>query len=309
MASQDLSFACLLRRSVTLCHTARVVRNRFRRIFDTCQPYVVTSAYGSAAESGRLPFGLTIAPELHFDPLVVASGPFLHTLQRLDQLTFGPVGMPMPRWVFYDCAEVPGGIFGFARPARDIPSWLRDALEVPHDYDGPVPLSMYVAIPMLEPGSWHTYTMCSLNEVAPGAGPANLGLFTEAVGLQAFGIRLAYGTTQWRSYKLGDHAQLGPLDLVTAWTPAHSDPTTLTFTMPVDYKRIETALMADPVRLDLDASQTDSQNTSNEIQWIDCDDHKQLIALQDKIESGRRFQVIGCPVITGSYTRVPIREV
>ncbi len=247
-----------------------------------------------------MPFGLEISPDLYFDPHKVASGPFLHTLQRLDELTFGPVGMPMPRWVFYDCAEVPGGIFGFARPAKQVPLWVRYALEVPDDYDGYVPLSLYVAIPMLEPGSWHTYTWCSLNEVAPGAGPANLALFTQAVGLQAFSINLAYGTTQWRSYKLGDHARFGPLDLVTAWTPAHSDPTTLTFTIPSDPARIESALMKVPPRPERD---------DPTVRWVDCDDHDQLQALQADIESGRRFQIIAGPVITGSYTHVPVREV
>ena len=277
-----------------------MAHDRYRRIIESCQPYLVTSAYGTAAESGRLPFGLEIKPELYFDPHQVASGPFLHTLQRLDELTFGPVGMPMPRWVFYDCAEVPGGIFGFARPASEVPLWVRYALDVPDDYHGPVPLSLYVAIPMLEPGSWHTYTLCSLNEVAPGAGPANLALFTQAVGLQAFSIHRAYGTTQWRSYRLEDHARFGPLDLVTAWTPAHSDPTTLTFTIPGEQQRIQHALEGDP-------EQPAADDPS--IRWIDCDEHDQLRALQVDIEAGRRFQIVAGPVIDGSYTRVPVREV
>ena len=273
------------------------VRDRFRRILDTCQPYLVTSTY-SKASSPVLPPWIDIAPELHFDPMKLRSGPFLNILQRLDELTFGTVGMTMPRWVFYDCAEVPGGIFGFARPAADLSDWVRRALDVPADYDGMVPLSMYVAIPMLEPGAWHTYTLCSLNEVAPGSAPAGLRLLTEATGLQLFDIQVAWGATQWRSPKLASHTRFGPLDLVTAWTPAHSDPWTLTFHFPVSRERIDRALASG----EPDASGAD-------IHWVDCDERAELELLQSQLESGRRFQVVGAPVIDGSYTRVPIREV
>ena len=79
-----------------------------------------------------------IDPELHFDPMKLRSGPFLNILQHLDELTFGAIGMTMPRWVFYDCAEVPGGIFGFARPAAELDEWVLRALNVPADYDGMV---------------------------------------------------------------------------------------------------------------------------------------------------------------------------
>ena len=106
------------------------MRERYQRIYDTCQPYLVASTYGNAGNLGELPFGLELAPDLHFDPLKVRSGPFLHILQRLNELTFGAKGMPMPRWVFYDCAEVPGGIFGFARPAAELPEWVLRALGV-----------------------------------------------------------------------------------------------------------------------------------------------------------------------------------
>jgi len=283
-----------------MCHTAGPARDRYRRILDTCQPYLVTSAYGSAAESGDLPFGLEIAPALRFDPLQLRSGPFLHMLQRLDELTFGPVGMTMPRWVFYDCAEVPGGIFGFARPAGEVPEWVRRALDVADDYDGPVPTSMYVAIPMLEPGCWHTYTLCSLNQVAPGSAPAGVNLLTEGVALSIFHIETAYGVTQWRSPKLGVHARFGPLELVTAWTPAHSDPNTLTFRFAVTAERIDRALMSDDPPL---------ADHAEHVRWIDCDERDELRALQAQLEAGRRFLIADGPTITGSFTRVPIREV
>jgi hypothetical protein len=220
-------------------------------------------------------------------------------LQKLDHVTFDPIGMKMPKWVFYDCAEVPGGIFGFARRAHELPEWARRALGADvDDYDGPIPLSMFVAIPMLEPDAWHTYSLSSLNEVAPGSAPAGLRILTKAIGLQLLDIKKAYGATQWRSPTLAIHARFGPLDLITAWTPAHSDPRTLTYSSPVSAQRIEQALSAGRIELP----------TESEITWLDCDDNEQLIALQEKLEAGRRFQIVGEPRVDGSYTLAPLVE-
>lgn len=277
----------------------KAIRDRFRRIFETCQPYLVKSAHGAAASPRRSTIGLDVEPALCFDPLAVKSGPFLTILSRLDELTFGPVGMTMPRWVFYDCAEVPGGIFGFSRPAAQVPEWVLRALHVEPGYAGPVPLSMVVAIPMLKPGCWHTYTVCSLNEVAPGAAPAGLRLLTEAASMEIFGSQTAYGATQWRSPKLQVHAKFCPLELLTAWTPAHSDPRTLTFRFDVTDALLEKALTSG----DADA------DVSPAARWIDCDDDAELIGLQRAIEAGRRFSVVGGPVIDGSFARVPIEEI
>jgi hypothetical protein len=242
---------------------------------------------------------LEVAEAHRFDPHVTASGPFLNVLQRLDELTFGPIGMPMPRWVFYDCAEVPGGIFGFGVPAEHVPEWVRRALKVDADYDGLVPLSMLVAIPMLPPRTWHIYTLCSINEVAPGAAPAGLRVLTGASGLSALGAKTAYGATQWRSSKLHAQVRFGPLELLTAWTPAHSDPRTLTFRADVTAERIDRALSGAPVRPPADAGP---------LRLIDCDDDSALRSLQAELESGTRYLVTGPPVVDGSYTRVPIRQ-
>ncbi|MDF1563881.1 MAG: hypothetical protein P1V51_12605 [Deltaproteobacteria bacterium] len=273
------------------------MKERFSRILETCTPYFVSSPLGAIPYPGEAPLGIEVAEEHRYDPHKVASGDFLHALQRLDELTFGPVGMTMPRWVFYDCAEVPGGIFGFGRPAAELPDWVRRGLDVPVDYVGLVPLSMYVAIPMLEAGAWHTYTLCTINEVAPGAAPTNLGVLTEAAALSIFQVKLAYGATQWRSRKLKVHSRFGPLELLTAWTPAHSDPSTTTFRFPVEPARIEAALAMD-----------DHPRPSGEdIEWIDCDDREALVALQTRLEAGERFELLSGAVSEGDVSRVPIR--
>jgi len=273
------------------------VQERYRRILESCTPYFVSSPLGAIPHLGDAPLGIAVARQHRYDPHRVESGDFLHALQRLDELTFGPVGMTMPRWVFYDCAEVPGGIFGFGRRADALPDWLRRALDVPPAYDGLVPLSMYVAIPMLAPGAWHTYTLCTINEVAPGAAPANLGVLTEAAGVSIFQVGCAYGATQWRSPKLEVHCRFGPLELLTAWTPAHSDPATATFRYPVGRERIDAALARDAIL----------PSSSPGMEWIDCDDPEALQALQRRLEAGEKLELLSGAVSEGSFSRAPIR--
>jgi hypothetical protein len=88
------------------------------------------------------------------------------------------------------------------------------------------------------------------------------------------------------------------LELLTAWTPAHSDPRTLTYKLEVTPALLARALLSRP----------DSDPGGPDIRWVDCDDAQGLIALHREIESGRRLLVAGPPKIDGSYVRVPIRE-
>ena len=73
-------------------------------VFERLTPYIVAPSF--TLDSLELePFGLPVTARI--DPLKLSSTPFLDRLERLDSLTFGPEGLPMPRWVFFDCAELP----------------------------------------------------------------------------------------------------------------------------------------------------------------------------------------------------------
>jgi hypothetical protein len=61
-------------------------------LFDVLSPFIVAPAT-ALTHLDPAPFGLVT--RWHIDPLVAANGPFFELLQRLDQLTFGPEGMPM----------------------------------------------------------------------------------------------------------------------------------------------------------------------------------------------------------------------
>ena len=95
-------------------------------VLETLVPFVVTTPM-SEEELDLRPFGLPI--ELRINPLHLSSETFLARIQRLDALGFGPEGLPMPRWVFFDCSELPAAIFGFARRVEDVadlPRHLQD---------------------------------------------------------------------------------------------------------------------------------------------------------------------------------------
>jgi hypothetical protein len=263
---------------------------------ERCRPFLISSRDGVGEAFGRRPLGLEILKEDRHDPQKLRSGTFIRLVQRLNELTFAPLGMQMPNWVFYDCMAVPGGIFGFGSPAAELPPLVRDVMQVPSDYEGLVPLSLFIAIPMLDEQTWHNPTLCALNEVFPGAGPAGLMLASKATGLLALGVGTCWGACQWRSSHLDVHARFGPLDLMTAWTPAHSNERTLTYRFPATPERIDKAFEPGP------------PSYGEGMRWIDCDDDNALRELQAEIESGKRMQIVGPPVEDGAWTRAPIRE-
>ena len=268
-------------------------------ILDELVPYVVATP----ANLGQLdlcPFGLQVPAANVINPLSLASEAFLTLLHDLDGLTFGPEGMPMPRWVFYDCAELPGAIFGLARPASTLWPAARALFQIPPDYDGLVPLSMYIAIPMATRGVWFGHNLASLAPVLRSQGLTDidlngLGSITKGLALCCFRMKWFWGATQWMSKALFIHSKFGPLQLATAWTPAHSEIQTLTYGFEVTAAKLR-ASMGDPeVRLP-------RPETSF---WVDGRDEAAMQALQDRIEAGERFCIPDRPQ-HGDVVRVPI---
>lgn len=271
-------------------------------ILDELVPYVVATPF-NVASLDTCPFGLQICGDHIIDPLKLGSETFLSLLHKLDGLTFGPEGMPMPRWVFYDCAELPGAIFGLARPAATLWPAARKFFEVPADYEGLVPLSMYIAIPMHEPGVWFGHNLASLGPVvrAQNLAPIDvrgLGSVTKSLALKCFTSRYFWGATQWLSAALFIHIKFGALDLATAYTPAHSTAETLTYGFEVTDDKLRAAMGDPTIGLDFLPVQ----------RWIDCNDDKQMRVLQDEIEQGSRIQIVGPPQIIDGKTRVPIAQ-
>lgn len=244
------------------------------------------------------PFGIAVPPAQVVDPLKMAAEPFLLLLQRLDKLTFGPEGMPMPRWVFFNGAEIPGAIYGFGLPAGDLDGEVRAALGVPAGYAGLVPLSMYIAIPVRPPERWFGHNLASLNRVFPHLGVEGLASVTKALALKCFGCKVQIGATQWDSEALHIHTLFGPLEVVTAWTPAHSEPWTLTYRLEVTDQKLRHAL-GDPTAA-VELPRPDFEVTR-------ADEAAQR-ALHARIEAGERFVIAGPPTGHGMEMRVPVAQ-
>lgn len=272
-----------------------MIRTSNDAIFRDYRPFVVATR-DNLPHLDATPFGLELG--WHIDPTHTNAAVFLTLLQRLDALTFGPEGMPMDLWVFYDCAELPGFIYGFAIEAARLTSHERVVFDLPAGYDGPVPLSMYIAIPMHEPGAWFGHNLASLNLTFPERRLHALGTITKAVALKAYKTERFFGATQWTSRALYIHTKFGVLDLHTTWTPAHSIPATLTYAFDVTEDKLRAAA-GDP-DLVLERPEPDF--------YLDAEDTDGMQALQAQIEGGARFQLVGPPSIQGGRTVHPLRR-
>lgn len=266
----------------------------YRRIFETCEPYLVARR-PVAAGLDRTPLDVRIRPENIIDPQRLGNEAFLRLLQHVNDLTYAPLGLPMPDWVFYDCAVMPGAVFGFARRANTLEPWFRRALKVPDDYTGLVPVSIFICIPTVSRDAALVYTLCSANQVAVGVAPEGLWRVTLALGIAAFGLHHMMAVVQWRSSQLGLFAGLGPLELITAWTPAHDNPATATFRVATPRHAIDRLLRGDVTGAEgIDA-------------YVDADDFGELSALQARLEAGHRIAVAGPAEIRGAATRIPLQ--
>lgn len=270
-------------------------------LLDQLVPYVVATP-NNLTHLDLQPFGVAVQPEHIIDPLRLDSAIFLDLLHKLDGLTFGPEGMPMPKWVFYDCAEVPGAIYGLARPAAQVWPRVRQLFKIPDGYEGLVPVSMYVAIPMQRQGTWFGHNLSSLAPVfrrldlLDDLDLAGLGSLTKGLALKCFRVQQFWGATQWLSKALYIHVKFGPLDLQTAYTPAHSEHETLTYGFAVTDAKLRSS-MGD-LTIELPRPPVDY--------WIDGRDVAAMIALQDQIEAGGRFCIPCSPRRTGDSLEVPI---
>ncbi len=255
-------------------------------------PFVVVTRRNRACVAlDKLPPGL---PEPHIaDPQRVEHADFVRLIQRMDDLTFGPIGLEMPGWVFYDCGAMPGIIFGLGMPAPQVRPWLKRVLRVPEDYEGLVPLTLFIAIATVRPEAWLVYSLTGMNLVAPGATREGAIRETFGAGLALLPAKTLYATLQWRSRVFADFTALGPLEVLTAWTPAHDILATLTC-------RVDVPEDASSILLGSVAEIHPAAPAPNRA--IDVDRPEDLQELQSFVESGQRAWVVAPPTMVGRYT-------
>lgn len=275
---------------------APILLAKYEKLVARCRPYAVLND-PVRPNCDLSPLGLEIAPEHQFNPFSRSSNNYLDWLAWLDRKTFGLLGMEMPRWVLYDCSEMPGGICGFCMPFDSLPRSMFQGAIPKVSASTPVPVSMAIAIPVAEKGGWLKHTLCSINEISHQAAPPGLRTITFAMALAVFKVKTLYSTLQWRSSELRIHVKFGDLELLTAYTPAHTEPRTLTYRLSVEPEGLQRGL----------AGKTAYRDAPSNSFYLEADDVDGMIELQHRIEAGERIFVCGRPIRDGSSTFVPLR--
>jgi hypothetical protein len=262
---------------------------------------LVPFAVATEAVHDRLdpsPFGQRISARHRFDSLRCESAQILERLRALDSACFGPGGMAMPRWILLDGAGLSGAIIGLATPAEQASASVRELLGLTPFDTGLIPYSMYIAIPSFESDTWVGHNLASLAVSRPeGEDLRGLGGLTKAIALRALGARRQLGAAQWDSVALRVHARLGPLRLLTAWTPAHTKPWTFTYAAEINEAHLR-HLARDP---------TGRVPHLRPERWLRIDDHRAIRALQSEIEQGEDWYIAGPPELDhGRTASVPL---
>lgn len=166
---------------------------------------------------------------LYKDPLLIEEIDFAESIYHLENTAFGVANMPMPRWVFYDCAVMPGFVAGFAMKTEKMPPALRKAMpeKITSDW---TPLSLFIIIPTMRKGEWVAHNLCAVNSlVAEEHRLYGLGFLSKAFGLWYANVETCCGMTQWGSPALKLHSHYGHLQILTAYTPVHTHANTITY--------------------------------------------------------------------------------
>lgn len=209
---------------------------------DNIRPYVFVRPENAIHHPGSLHHELDWfrhAPILK-NPLEMDQVKFADRILTLETKAFGPSGMAMPRWVFYDCAIVPGFVAGFAARTASLPMETREILDVATDQavrdEEWTPLSLFIIIPtMSDKGEWVAHNLCSVNSILPKELQYHgIGFVSKAFGLWHANVRTCCGMTQWTSPSVRLHAHYGDFEVLTAYTPVHSYAHTLTYRVEVD---------------------------------------------------------------------------
>lgn len=169
------------------------------------------------------------APQ-YINPLMMSEVEFGNQILELESRAFGPSNMAMPRWVFYDCAITPGFVAGFAIKAEKLSPELRAQLPFVGKHEW-VPLSLFIIIPtMSKDGEWVAHNLCTVNSlVSKDLNFYGLGFLSKAFGLWYANVKICCGFTQWGNPAIRLHSYYGPFEILTAYTPIHSFPRTLTY--------------------------------------------------------------------------------
>jgi hypothetical protein len=205
--------------------------------------------------------------------------------------------MPMDKWVFFDCGEMPGGVVGFQVNAAYLSEEARVEYQIPEGYTGPVPICMYIAIPMASHGTWFGHNLCTANRVLGEKQLPGLALLCKAFGLKVLKIKKMLGATQWNSTALNIHLQLADMEIYSSYTPAHSFVKTMTYSSHYTDEGLIASLSGE------------RRSTEKYDILFDGEDEKALIQMQNEIEEKKcRYVLVGRPITKGEKCFLPLKK-
>jgi hypothetical protein len=257
-----------------------MLAKKYQYIFQNCRPFVISNG-ANLSHFNMSPLDGTIEKSEQFDCLKMEAAQMFDLVQQCDQVSFGDQGMAMEKWVMFDCAAMPGAIVGFAIEANKLDQNYLKLLKVPKGYQGLVPVSFYMAIPTVEKGSWFGHNLSSLGNRLSTPLPG-LGLLTKALAIDVLQIKTMYGATQWGSVAIKIHAALAPMQLMSAYTPAHTHPMSLCYKSNYDRKSIQDVM-----------AQKERVLADHEV--LIHDDEARIQALQKQIEAGEKWVLLDKP--------------
>lgn len=216
---------------------------------------------------------------MYKDPMSLSELPFAELIYHLENTAFGHSNMPMPRWVFYDCAVMPGFVAGFAMKADALPANIRAVLPM-HLNSEWVPLSLFIIIPTMKKGEWVAHNLCAINSLLPAEERLyGLGFLSKAFGLWYANVEFCCGMTQWGSPALKLHSHYGTMQILTSYTPVHTYPNTITYRSEVTVGLWESFFSRGP-----DLAFLEQHTESGFV--IDPHNQESMIDLQRRIEKG-----------------------
>lgn len=234
------------------------------------------------------------------NPLQMDEVDFADQILRLETAAFSASNMPMPRWVFYDCAIVPGFVAGFALHRSKATAEMLDILK-PDESSEWLPISLFIMIPTMADKEWVAHNLCSINSLLPKEQSIyGLGFLTKAFGLWYANVEVLCGVTQWSSPAVKLHTHYGDFEVLTAYTPVHSYAKTLTYRMVTDVKEWR--------RFFTQEQAPDFQEKYAEAGFeVDPKSEDSLIAFQRRLEAGGARYYLNATQIRTQALDVPLK--
>jgi hypothetical protein len=249
---------------------------------DNIRPYVFVRPENRIKNPGslhKLDWFANKSP-VYINPLEMDQVKFGNQILELEAQAFGPSNMAMPRWVFFDCAVTPGFVAGFAIKTKALDPKVRKLLNLTDTHEW-TPLSLFIIIPtMSREGEWVAHNLCSANSLLPkDKSYYGLGFLSKAFGLWYANVNICCGFTQWGNAAIKLHSYYGPFQILTAYTPLHSYPRTLTYRVKVNTETWPHFFSKEPL-------EHFDQNFEDSGTFLTPQDEKSLIKLQRSLEAG-----------------------